>query len=68
MRWSTSSSTTRVLKGDKDQNAQPCNSMLDGRRTRCFCGNTLEDIIDEGVQDGHRLVRDTSVRVDLLED
>lgn len=31
-------------------------------------GNTLEDVVDEGVQDGHGTVGDTSVRVDLLED
>ena len=38
------------------------------RRTGCLSGNTLEDIVDEGVENGHRLVGDTSVRVDLLED
>ena len=37
------------------------------RRTRSFGRNTLEDIVDKGVQDGHRLVGDTSVRVHLLE-
>ena len=31
-------------------------------------GNTLEDIVDERVQDRHGTVGDTSVRVDLLED
>ena len=36
-------------------------------RTRCLGGNTLEDIVDEGVKDGHGLVRDTRVRVNLLE-
>ena len=30
--------------------------------------NALEDVVDEGVEDGHRLVGDTSIRVDLLED
>ena len=30
--------------------------------------NTLEDVVDEGVQDGHGTVGDTSVGVDLLED
>jgi hypothetical protein len=30
--------------------------------------DTLEDVVDKGVEDGHRLVGDTSVRVDLLED
>jgi len=32
-----------------------------------FRGNALEDIVDEGVQDRHSAVGDTSVRVDLLE-
>ena len=31
-------------------------------------GDTLEDVRDERVEDGHGLVRDTSVGVDLLED
>lgn len=31
-------------------------------------GNTLEDVVDERVQDGHSTVGDTSVGVDLLED
>lgn len=31
-------------------------------------GNTLEDVVDERVQDGHGTVGDTSVGVDLLED
>ena len=30
-------------------------------------GDTLEDIIDEGVHDGHSLLGDTGIRVDLLE-
>jgi hypothetical protein len=30
--------------------------------------NTLEDVVDERVQDGHGTVGDTSVGVDLLED
>ena len=30
--------------------------------------NTLEDVIDEGVHDGHGLAGDTSVGVDLLQD
>ena len=38
------------------------------RRTGSFRGNTLEDIVDERVQNGHGLVRDTSVWMDLLED
>ena len=38
------------------------------RRTGCLGGDTLEDVIDERVENGHRLVRDTRVGVDLLED
>ena len=34
----------------------------------CLSGNALEDIIDEGVHDGHSLLGDTGIRVDLLED
>lgn len=30
--------------------------------------DALEDIVDEGVQDGHGTVRDTGVWVNLLED
>jgi hypothetical protein len=33
-----------------------------------FGGNALEDIVDEGVHDGHTLLGDTSIGVDLLED
>lgn len=33
-----------------------------------FTGNPLEDVVDERVHDGHGLVGDTSVGVDLLED
>ena len=36
-------------------------------RTGGLSGDTLEDIIDERVKDGHGLVRDTSIRVDLLQ-
>ena len=31
-------------------------------------GDALEDVVDEGVHDGHSLGADTSVGVDLLED
>ena len=33
-----------------------------------FAGDPLEDVSDERVHDKHGLVRDTDVRVDLLED
>jgi len=31
-------------------------------------GDTLEDVVDKRVKDGHGLVRDTRIRMDLLED
>jgi hypothetical protein len=37
------------------------------RQLGSFRGNTFEDIVDEGVEDGHGTVRDTGVRVNLLE-
>ena len=37
-------------------------------RTGCLGGNALEDVVDKRVENGHSLVGDTSVRVDLLED
>ena len=38
------------------------------RRTGSFSSDTFEDIVDEGVKNSHRLIGDTSIRVDLLED
>jgi hypothetical protein len=37
-------------------------------KVRGFRGNTLEDVIDEGVHDAHGLAGDSSVWVDLLQD
>ena len=37
-------------------------------RTGSLGRDTLENVVDEGVEDGHRLVRDTRIGVDLLED
>lgn len=34
----------------------------------CLSGDSLEDVIDKRVQDGHGTVGDTSVGVDLLQD
>ena len=42
--------------------------MVKDTRTGCLSSNTLENIIDKRVQNGHSLVRDTRVWVDLLED
>jgi hypothetical protein len=37
-------------------------------RTGSLSGDTFKDIVDEGVEDSHRLVRDTSIGVDLFQD
>ena len=34
----------------------------------CLTSNPFKDVIDERVHDGHTLLADTSIRVDLLED
>ena len=39
-----------------------------GSKLSCLGSNTLEDIVDEGVHDGHSLLGDTGIGVDLLED
>ena len=33
-----------------------------------FSGDTFEDVVDEGVEDGHGFVGDTSVGMDLFQD
>ena len=42
-------------------------SLVVTSKTSSFLGNTLEDVVDEGVHDGHGLVGDTSIGVYLLE-
>jgi len=37
-------------------------------KTRSFSGNSFEDVVDEGVHDGHALGADPGVGVDLLQD
>lgn len=37
-------------------------------KTRCFGGDSLEDVVDEAVHDAHGLAGNSSVRVHLLED
>jgi hypothetical protein len=39
-----------------------------GRELSSLTGDTLEDVVDEGVHDGHSLLADAGVGVDLLED
>ena len=68
MRWLTSWSKKRALK-EICKSQVSIGTNLEGRiRTGCFSGNTLKDIVDEAVEDGHSLVGDTGIRVDLLED
>ena len=38
-----------------------------GSELGSLSGDTLEDVVDEGVQDGHGTVGDTSVGVNLLQ-
>ena len=37
-------------------------------QSRCLGGDTLEDVVHEGVHDAHGLAGDAGVRVDLLQD
>ena len=41
--------------------------VVGGKLTR-FTGDTFKDIVDEGVHDGHTLLADSSIGVDLLQD
>ena len=54
-----------------------CGLDLSGRKSRllvvgsklsCLGCDTLEDIVDEGIHDGHSLLGDSGIGVDLLED
>ena len=42
-------------------------SLVVVRKSGGFCGNALEDVVHEGVHDGHGLGADPGVRVDLLQ-
>ena len=67
MRSLTSWSKKRALKKIHKFQVSIDTDLEDRIRTGCFSGNTLKDIVDEGVKDGHRLVGDTGIRVHLLE-
>ncbi len=56
------------VESSADNTVRGCDGQQDEILTRSLRRDTLEDVVDEGVEDGHRLVRDTRVRVDLLED
>jgi len=43
-------------------------ALVVGSKLGGLAGDTLKDIVDERVEDGHGLVGDTSVGVDLLQD
>lgn len=43
-------------------------ALVDGSQLGGLRGEALEDVLDERVQDGHGLVGDTGVGVDLLQD
>jgi hypothetical protein len=43
-------------------------TLVVGSQLGSFRGNTFKDIVDERVQDGHGLVGDTSIGMDLLQD
>lgn len=53
--------------GSLDLSAAEGSLLVVGRKLSCLGGNALEDIIDEGVHDGHALLGDTGVRVDLFQ-
>ena len=42
-------------------------SKVGGTRTGGFCSDALENVVHERVEDSHRLVRDTRIRMHLLE-
>ena len=50
-----------------DLSAGKSGLLVVGGKLSSFSGNALKDIIDERVHDGHSLLGDSSVRVDLLE-
>jgi len=45
-----------------------CSLLVVGSKLTGFTGNALKDIINERVHNGHSLLGDSSIRVDLLED
>ena len=61
---------TREHKTDGGLNLSATQSRLlvVGGKLSGFGGDTLEDIVDEGVHDGHTLLGDTGIGVDLLKD
>ena len=50
-----------------DLSAGKSGLLVVGGKLSSFGGNALKDVIDERVHDGHALLGDTSIRVDLLQ-
>jgi hypothetical protein len=50
-----------------DLSRRDCRLLVVSSEFRGFGCDTLEDVVDERVQDGHGTSRNTSIRVDLLE-
>lgn len=60
---------TREHEADSslDFSAAECCLLVVCGELSCLRSDALEDIVDEGVHNGHALLGDSSVRVDLLE-
>lgn len=54
--------------GSLDLTGRDGGATVDSSELGSFGSKTLKDILDKGVEDGHGLVADTSVGVDLLQD
>ena len=54
--------------GSLDLTRRESGLLVVGGKLASLTGDTLEDVVDERVHDGHTLLADTSVGVDLLED
>lgn len=54
--------------GSLDLSGRDGGLLVVGGELGCLSSDALEDVVDEGVQDGHRPVGNTSVGVDLLQD
>ena len=50
-----------------DLSACDCRSLVVVSESGSFSGDSLEDVVDEAVHDGHGFARDTSVRVHLFQ-
>ena len=53
--------------GSMDGPRRDCLLLVVGRETRSFTSDTLKEIVDERVHDGHGLLGDTNIGVNLLQ-